>query len=334
MFGLPAMLFADDSEDIVFTQSQDGLSEEETVELLDKLRLIILQLTLAKEAERVSQSTVDGCPVLPRNLYIPNTGSDVTALQTFLKNLGSSIYPEGEVTGKYGTLTKKAVERFQVLTNIFGPGQTGYGVTGPVTRATITQYCKANNKKGAADFVPVETLPVKEVPASDVNNTLNNILSGVSISSSVNSTANNLGNSTLFNPNSSSVFLQYLNPSEIQSRQEDLTSDLLRIPSPTSKVISFNTLPSMVSIDSSYQVSFTQSGFSGFDLVSIEGYKDDVQYFFGSTVPALGAYEITIPQEFKDKESFTLLIKHSGSIKDSQVIKIGEETIEETITTE
>ena len=70
-------------------------------------------------------------------LSLGNSGSEVTRLQTFLKNQGSAIYPEGLITGYFGQATLRAVQRFQVQYNIAHPGDTGYGLVGPATRAKI-----------------------------------------------------------------------------------------------------------------------------------------------------------------------------------------------------
>lgn len=64
---------------------------------------------------------------------------DVTSLQTFFKD-NPSIYPEGLVTGYFGSLSRDAVERFQVQNNIINSGNaasTGYGRVGPTTRDRI-----------------------------------------------------------------------------------------------------------------------------------------------------------------------------------------------------
>jgi len=62
--------------------------------------------------------------------------AQVTALQTFLAQ-NPSIYPDASVTGYFGALTEAAVERFQVKYNIAGPGDEGYGLVGPKTRAQL-----------------------------------------------------------------------------------------------------------------------------------------------------------------------------------------------------
>lgn len=67
--------------------------------------------------------------------------SQVSLLQEILAS-DPSIYPEGMVTGYYGTLTRRAVERFQIKYNIVSsgtPATTGFGLAGPTTRREIRE---------------------------------------------------------------------------------------------------------------------------------------------------------------------------------------------------
>ncbi|MFH1188373.1 MAG: carboxypeptidase regulatory-like domain-containing protein [bacterium] len=80
----------------------------------------------------VPQSGSYGAP-----LYNGLENADVRALQTFLKNQGNDVYPEGLVTGYFGGLTEKAVQRFQEKHGIASSGDQGYGYVGPKTRAAI-----------------------------------------------------------------------------------------------------------------------------------------------------------------------------------------------------
>ncbi len=59
------------------------------------------------------------------------SGSDVSALQTFLAK-DKTIYPQGLVTGFFGTLTTSAVSNFQARNGIATVGRVG-----PVTLAAI-----------------------------------------------------------------------------------------------------------------------------------------------------------------------------------------------------
>jgi len=66
-------------------------------------------------------------------------GGDVTSLQQFLA-ADVSVYPEGLVTGYFGSLTRAAVQRYQCKQGIVCGGSaatTGYGRVGPRTLAAI-----------------------------------------------------------------------------------------------------------------------------------------------------------------------------------------------------
>jgi len=82
---------------------------------------------------------------LSRTLAVGASGSDVTALQTYLAS-DPSIYPEGLVTGYYGALTSAAVARFQASV-----GLPQVGNVGPLTLAAINQRIGG----GADDSAPI-----------------------------------------------------------------------------------------------------------------------------------------------------------------------------------
>ena len=76
-----------------------------------------------------------------QDLYFGIKNSSVSILQTDLAS-DSSIYPEKLVTGYFGSLTQKAVQRFQVKNGIVNsgtPSTTGYGRVGPKTRAKLNE---------------------------------------------------------------------------------------------------------------------------------------------------------------------------------------------------
>ena len=67
------------------------------------------------------------------------SGTNVRNIQTFLAS-NPSFYPEGLVTGYYGSLTQAAVQRFQAFYGIVSsgsPSSTGYGRVGPSTMAKM-----------------------------------------------------------------------------------------------------------------------------------------------------------------------------------------------------
>lgn len=68
-------------------------------------------------------------------------GSQVTLLQTLLAR-DARFYPEGILSGWYGPLTVRAVQRFQAQYGILtkgSPETTGYGLAGPLTRRKIIE---------------------------------------------------------------------------------------------------------------------------------------------------------------------------------------------------
>jgi len=79
--------------------------------------------------------------VFLKNLSFGMSSEDVRRLQTLLAS-DKDVYPEGIVSGYFGSLTLKAVERFQVKHGIAGPGTAGYGNVGPKTRAKLQEVFK------------------------------------------------------------------------------------------------------------------------------------------------------------------------------------------------
>lgn len=78
---------------------------------------------------------------IDRTMGPGSSGQSVSDLQAFLAT-DSAVYPEGLVTGFYGSLTTAAVQRFQVKYSIVSSGSvetTGYGRVGPMTLAKILE---------------------------------------------------------------------------------------------------------------------------------------------------------------------------------------------------
>ena len=71
------------------------------------------------------------------SLSLGTQSEDVESLQNFLKSQGPDVYPEGLVTGYFGSLTREAVGRFQEKYGIANKGDAGYGFVGPKTRTKI-----------------------------------------------------------------------------------------------------------------------------------------------------------------------------------------------------
>lgn len=98
------------------------------------------------EYETTAATTL-ACVRLEKTLYFSSNDSasagEVTKLQQFLAQ-DSTLYPEGEVTGFFGSATERAVKRFQFRNNIVSGGhrdETGYGVVGALTRSALARAC-------------------------------------------------------------------------------------------------------------------------------------------------------------------------------------------------
>ena len=111
----------------------NGATVEELQAQINALLQQIAQLQ-AQLAAQGGTTTVTGC--FTKDLSKGMKDPEVTTLQKVLKT-DSSIYPEGLVTGYFGSLTEAAVKKFQAKYEI---KQTG--TVGPVTRAKLNAlYC-------------------------------------------------------------------------------------------------------------------------------------------------------------------------------------------------
>ena len=106
------------------------------------------------------------CPVFSHRLYLgvsdASTGGEVTKLQKMLAE-DSAVYPEGLVTGYYGPLTKKAVQRWQTKHRVISSGSaatTGFGVVGQKTRTKISVVCPTPITRPIPIPVPTDIITV------------------------------------------------------------------------------------------------------------------------------------------------------------------------------
>ncbi|MCG2690344.1 peptidoglycan-binding protein, partial [Candidatus Parcubacteria bacterium] len=103
---------------------------------------IILQLQ-AQLVEMLGGSAASVSGALPEtNLKLGSSGEAVRLLQTWLaKDL--AVYPEGIISGYFGSLTKAAVIKFQekYKADILDPWNftSGTGIVGPTTRAKLSE---------------------------------------------------------------------------------------------------------------------------------------------------------------------------------------------------
>ena len=102
-----------------------------------------------------------------RVLTLGMSGDDVRALQQALA-VRPDIYPEGLITGYYGTLTERAVKQFQKLEGIVGSGTpetTGYGQVGPLTLPKINELMLSGTH-GSGGLLPSLSSPTIAVNSS------------------------------------------------------------------------------------------------------------------------------------------------------------------------
>ncbi len=110
-------------------------AEEEAIKAL-QAKIFLLQQEIVKlQAQLLALSASQNsftCSPFYSDLYFGMNSNQVSCLQQYLKSLGSEIYPEGLVTGYFGSLTQAAVKRYQASQSII---TTGY--FGPLTRTAV-----------------------------------------------------------------------------------------------------------------------------------------------------------------------------------------------------
>ncbi len=122
-----------------YTISIQGKSQDDDQTLIQQL---LDRITYLKsEIARLQGTDPSAACTISVDLQVGSRGQAVSCLQTFLKAQGSAIYPEGLVTGTFGSLTRSAVVRFQekFAADILVPGGLirGTGYVGMRTRAKI-----------------------------------------------------------------------------------------------------------------------------------------------------------------------------------------------------
>src|ERR1700733_14290564 len=94
--------------------------------------VVLFLATIALASAQTAFAAATDTPlVISRPLYVGSSGTDVSALQQYLKGLGYFAYPT--ITGYYGAATWQAVWDFQKAN-----GLEPVGYVGPLTRALIS----------------------------------------------------------------------------------------------------------------------------------------------------------------------------------------------------
>ena len=100
----------------------------------------------------VGSPLIASASTLSRQLELGMSGSDVSALQTFLAK-DATIYPQALVTGYFGFLTKSAVSNFQSRNGISSVGRVG-----PVTLVALnSQMNGGDNTSPSFNSINVST---------------------------------------------------------------------------------------------------------------------------------------------------------------------------------
>ncbi|MFT7645012.1 MAG: hypothetical protein ACI9BF_000681 [Candidatus Paceibacteria bacterium] len=128
------------------TEQRDDLLEQ--INQLNQLIKLIAQLKSQQNAQPGIQSSVSIVGALTRPLKIAMEGNDVKTLQQILNAKGyrltaSGAGSPGYETAYFGPATLVALKRFQCAElNVCSgtPLTTGYGQTGPITRAKLNAY--------------------------------------------------------------------------------------------------------------------------------------------------------------------------------------------------
>ncbi|MDB5265327.1 MAG: hypothetical protein JWM39_40 [Parcubacteria group bacterium] len=119
-----------------------------SIGLVGPITLNLLNTGIAASAPGIAVSAPESAPtlVLTRILDTGSTGTDVSALQQFLKNAGFYTYPT--ITGYFGAVTKNAVAAFQAA-----HGLPSVGTVGPLTRAVLVTV-SSGSSSGTASTHP------------------------------------------------------------------------------------------------------------------------------------------------------------------------------------
>ncbi len=136
------------SADAQTAVSNNTALEVQIAELMEQVATLQAQIKVL-ESTNVSLESEVGQLRLEARLSTGSTGKDVLLLQEFLAT-DPTIYPEGLITGFFGSLTENAVKRFQAKLKL-----EQVGVVGPQTLAKINEILVAAGVTGdiPSDFL-------------------------------------------------------------------------------------------------------------------------------------------------------------------------------------
>lgn len=135
-------------------EQQIAALREQIVQLQERLQQLVAQTS-------ASSAGLSAAPPITRMLSRGASGEDVRRLQEFLAR-DRSIYPEGIVSGFFGELTERAVQRYQARYGIVSDGDaatTGFGMVGPRTLAFLRAAAVEAIGSSAASTRSTQTFP-------------------------------------------------------------------------------------------------------------------------------------------------------------------------------
>ncbi|OHA91517.1 MAG: hypothetical protein A2758_00140 [Candidatus Zambryskibacteria bacterium RIFCSPHIGHO2_01_FULL_49_18] len=126
----------------VAAQATYSTKEAQIQSIMQAIAALQAQMQALTGAPAAQVSAVSG--KITSNLSAGSRGSSVKTLQQFLNTRGFAVASSGpgspgRETEMFGSLTVKAVQKFQEQYGIAKPGVPGYGTVGPKTRAKINE---------------------------------------------------------------------------------------------------------------------------------------------------------------------------------------------------
>ncbi|TSC78952.1 MAG: NHL repeat containing protein [Parcubacteria group bacterium Gr01-1014_29] len=125
--------------------------QEIVLKLQEQIKTLQAQITELKTQVKFQEEELNAVKIelrISRSLYKGVDGDDVKELQAFLKQF-PDIYPEGLVTGFFGSLTEEAVRRFQEKHYI-----ETIGIVGPKTLSKIQEIFSTQRSATPSGTIP------------------------------------------------------------------------------------------------------------------------------------------------------------------------------------
>lgn len=124
----------------------------------------------SQQGQVLGETTV-ACPTITKRLALNSVDTQVVALKQYLTTIG--IMPANQFTTYFGPLTEAALQKWQCKKGIVcsgTPATTGYGATGPLTRAALKNCGASTNVPPGGVTTPIGIPPVQPPPVGGGSN--------------------------------------------------------------------------------------------------------------------------------------------------------------------